>query len=156
MPDVHPTLDKLRARLARRDLAGVTVKLRHVGGPPGDHRIDESIELSGADLGKASVISGPIQAGLRRPALRPIPSVDAEALLRAIGEGAGELYTRANARFLPDSLIGMITVEVDGEAETFFYLADDEQRRDQQRPLPAGAVRLVDAIDGLSRRLRRP
>jgi hypothetical protein len=35
--------------------------------------------------------------------------------------------------FLPDSTVGMITIEIDGKATHYVYLADPEQRRDQKK-----------------------
>lgn len=34
--------------------------------------------------------------------------------------------------FLPDSLVGAITIEIDGESTTYYYLADPKQRRRQK------------------------
>ena len=45
--------------------------------------------------------------------------------------------------FLPDSLVGSITIEIDGKATNYFYLADPEQRRAQQKILRQ-AVATVD------------
>jgi hypothetical protein len=44
--------------------------------------------------------------------------------------------------FLPDSLVGSITLEIDGKVTNYFYLADPEQRRAQQKMVkqPIAAV----------------
>ena len=65
-------------------------------------------------------------------------------LLLQIGEGAGELIPRSEARFLPDSVIGQISVKIDGQEASFFFLADAEQAKQQGKPLSSKAAGPVD------------
>jgi hypothetical protein len=51
-------------------------------------------------------------------------------------------------KFLPDSLIGTITIEINGKSTTYYYLAEPEQRKDQN-------IILKQAVAVIDRDMRR-
>ena len=115
---------KLRESVARGKLpTGLKITCRTGGGMPSE-RVEEELTIHG---GQANVRS-------RNMLTTAVPqesggSVESEELAELVGEmaeGLESLVTRAEARFLPDSPIGTITVEVDGESEELYYLDDDE------------------------------
>lgn len=136
---------KLHTRLMSGDLSSVRVTYRIAGGPPGDHHVNDELILEGNGAARARSVRG--KAAARLGTLQ-LDRVAHGALLRELTDSGSELVTRANARFLPDSLVGMVTVDVDGDTETLFFLADDVQRQDQGKQI---AAKTVQALEGLAR-----
>jgi hypothetical protein len=86
-----------------------------------------------------------------RDELRGLPQQEASStleqgevrdLLQQMGLTLDDLVTRSEARFPPDSAVGSITLNVAGEEETFFFLADEEQRVDREADLLPGEARV--------------
>ena len=144
---------KFRRAAERGELGDIRVVYRVSGGEPGE-RIDEEISLSGAD-----------SASLRaRDELRP--SAAAEVAERLDAEEARSMYQetasalegmvpRSEARFVPDSTVGMVTIGVGGEEETLYFLADEGQSYGQQERIARGAPRAAGAMREIARRLRQ-
>jgi hypothetical protein len=141
-------VQKLREYLDRESLTeDIKVVYRVAGGMPHE-RIEEEFRLSGG--GKANTMV--------RDVLRSIPAQEASGeldqaetrdLLQQIESGLGSLVPRSEARFLPDSVVGSITIEVDGEQETLFFLVDEEERLAQEKaiaPQMTGAIRRISQI----------
>jgi hypothetical protein len=144
---------KFRRAVERGDLGDVRVVYRVSGGEPGE-RIDEEIRLSGAD-----------SASLRaRDELRPGAAaevagrLDAEEARRMYQETASALEAmvpRSEARFEPDSTVGMVTIGVGEEEETLYFLADEGQSYGQEERIARGAPRAAGAMREIARRLRQ-
>ena len=123
----YRVIQKYREHLGRDDLTeDVQIVYRVAGGMP-HQRIEHEFRLSGG--GKAEV--------KMQDALRDIPAQKAAGelgqtetrdLFQKVESGLDRLVPRSEARFLPDSVIGMITVEVDGEAVTLFFEPEEEVR----------------------------
>jgi len=60
---------------------------------------------------------------------------------------------RSKARFLPDSLVGSITIEVGGEQAVLFFLADEEDRQAQKKIVPPTMTKTIKELAHLLRRL---
>lgn len=127
-----------RERLGRDTLPeDVSIVYRVAGGMPHE-RIEQEFRLTGA--GETTV--------KMRDELREMPpqettdrldQSETRDLLEQIGVSLDELVPRSEARFLPDSAVGSITLIVDGEEQTLFFLADEEQRVAQEAErLPEG------------------
>ena len=141
---------KLRERATRGELNGIDVTYRVTGGAPGEQLVDEEIRLSGP---------GPVRARLRttaaamRKSSENLAAPEMRELLLQIGEGAGELIPRSQARFLPNSIIGQISVKIDGQEASFFFLADEEQAKQHGKELSSKAARPVDTLKRLHTRM---
>ena len=143
---------KFRRAVERGELGDLRVVYRVSGGVPGE-RIDEEIRLSGAD-----------SASLRaRDELRP--SAAAEVAGRLQVEEARSMYRqtvsaleamvpRSEARFVPDSTVGMVTIGVGEEEETLYFLADEGQSYGQEERITREAPRAAGAMREIERRLR--
>jgi hypothetical protein len=140
----------LRAHAARGDTQGVEITYRLTGGAPGEQIEDAELRVSG---------SGAIQARQRsvssavQESSGQVTETELKALLHDLGEGLGELIPRSEARFVPDSLVGHISVRVDGQEASFFFLPDAEQARQQGKALPEMAARAVGVLDRLRGRI---
>jgi hypothetical protein len=58
----------------------------------------------------------------------------------------------AGGPFLPDSTIGIITLEIGGKSTTYYYLADADQRRDQNMIMKQSIAILDDSFRRLALR----
>lgn len=150
-----PIILKLRDQLQRGALGGITITHRVAGGAPGERREEEELVLSGPDLVQAKV-RWLERGALTTPVARALAPAETHELVRRLADDGAELFTRQTARFLPDSLVGSVTIEIGGEKETLFYLADEEERKDQQKTVSPRAAKTFGDFTALARRLRRP
>lgn len=118
---------KYREYLGRDELTGdIRITYRVTGGMP-HQRLDREFSLSGT--GEAAVkVRDELKPIPLQEASRTLDRAETRDLLREIDTSLDSLVPRSEARFLPDSLVGMITLEVGGEEATLFFLADQEQR----------------------------
>lgn len=129
----------------------IKVIYRIAGGMP-SQRVEEEFRLSGS--GKAKVKA--------RDVLRSIPpqevseeldQAETRDLFQKIGSSLDSLVPRSEAHFLPDSVVGSITVEVDGEEATLYFLADEEERLAQDKPISPKFTEAIQQIRKNSQRL---
>ena len=140
----------LQERATRGELKGIDVTYRVSGGAPGEQLVDEEVHLSGL---------GPVTAQRRTPVAEMRKSSEKLALpeikelLLQIGEGAGELIPASQARFIPDSIVGQISVKIDGQEASFFFLPDEEQAKQHGKALSPKAARSVEGLMRLHNRI---
>ena len=139
-------ISDLRAHAIRGDTGGVEIMYRVTGGAPGEQIEDAELRVSA---------SGAVHARQRlvTASAHQLAEPELNDLLRDVGEGLGELIPRSEARFVPDSVVGQVSVRVDGQESSFFFLPDAEQARQQGKPLPAMAARAVGALERLRARV---
>jgi hypothetical protein len=116
-------IKKYRERIRAGGLPeGVKVVVRLTGGMPSE-RLEHEFELTGE--GKASVSRLDELSGVpRQAASGELDLEEARQLLQQIDAGIPGMVRRGEAHFLPDTVVGIITVEVDGKAETFYFPAE--------------------------------
>ncbi len=142
-------LEALRSRLAAGDVDEVRVTLRVAGGMPGERLAAREVALSGA--GEAAVHAEEAGAAVLDTTVE-LSEEETFELLRKLGDGGEDLVERYEARFVPDSLVGSVTIEVGGQQTTLYYLADEGQREDQQQYLSPPAAEAVDQLAALAER----
>ena len=74
-------------------------------------------------------------------------------MFRLIGSGLDGLFPRSQARFIPDSVVGSITIEVGEEKETLYFLADEEDRVAQDKPIDPQMTEAIKRIRLISQQL---
>jgi hypothetical protein len=146
-------LRRFRRAVEGGDLADVRVVYRISTGEPGE-RIDEEIRLAGAD--SASLLA--------RDELRPsaaaevderLEAEEARRMYRQTASALDAMVPRSEARFVPDSSVGMVTIGVGGEEETLYFLADEDQSYGQEERIARGAPRAAGTMREIARRLRQ-
>jgi hypothetical protein len=149
-PTEDEVIRKLRERASRGELDGIDVTYRVTGGAPAEGVVDEEVQLSGPGRVKARVRT---PATTLREASDEVPEAELKELLEKIGAGAGELIPRSEARFVPDSIVGQITVRVDGDEASFFFLPDEGQAEQHGQRLSPKAATAVESLTRLHKRL---
>jgi hypothetical protein len=149
-PREDEVIERLRERAARGALDGIDVSYRITGGAPGERLVDEEVRLSGPGPVHARLGTS---AGESEESSEKLSAPEMNALLLDISEGLSELVPRSEARFVPDSIVGQISVSVDGQEASFFFLPDPEQAKQQGKVPAAKAARIISALDRLHKRI---
>ena len=145
-------IEKFRDILEDGDLSRIKIVNRITGGTPGEGRIEEESFISG----KAEATFRSKEAGAPlKEASSKLKENEVRLLFEKVSKGLDSLVTREKANFIPDSVIGSITIEVDGEQATFFYLADEEERKAQQKPVSPKMTEALKKFLTLSRRIKK-
>lgn len=151
-PSAFEMIRKFRERVDRKSLTeDVKFVYRMAGGMPSE-RVEEEFRLSGS--GKANMMVRDVLRSM--PAQRVSVELDhAETLdlFQKIGQGLDRLVPRSEARFLPDSLVGSITFEVGGDEATLYFLADEEERLAQNKPIAPQMAEAIQQVRGISQQL---
>ncbi len=107
-----------------------TIKITHIisGGPPGK-RIDSKVEI----LGNGDVTYTIKDENKKEEYTTKLTEKTVKNLLKDIDTSGLLDLEEVGGGFLPDSTVGMITIEFEGKVTNFVYLADPEQRRDQKK-----------------------
>jgi hypothetical protein len=152
MSKTSEIIRKFRERVDLKDITeDLKVVYRIAGGMPSE-RVEEELQLTGS--GKARVKERDVLKSIpAREVSRELDESEVIDLFRKVGPGLDSLVPREEARFLPDSLIGSITIEVDGEETILFFLADEEQRLAQDKPIAPQVAEVVQHFRGISQRL---
>jgi hypothetical protein len=144
---------KFRRAVERGDLGDVRVVYRVSRGEPGE-RIDEEIRLSGADSASLRAHDELRPSAAAEVAEERLDAEEANSMYRETVSALDAMVPRSEARFVPDSVVGMLTIGVGGEEETLYFLADEEQSFGQEERIARGAPRAAGTMREISRRLR--
>jgi len=118
---------------------------------PGE-RIEHQFELTGD--GYAAVSAEGALAGIApQAASAELDPSEAGALLDQLGIGLDSLIPRGQARFVPDSVIGTVTIEVEGETATLYFLPEQEDRQAYGLEIAAPMANAIQQIEEISKRL---
>src|SRR5574341_327936 len=121
------------------------------GGMP-HQRIEEEFVLSGT--GKAITKKQDVLRSIRIPQVSAkLDRTEVLDIFQQIEQGLDSLVTRSKARFLPDSVVGSITIEVKGEKTTLYFLADEEERVNQNKPISSQMAKAIQNFTNISQRI---
>lgn len=155
MPDSKETeiIKKLRTRIDSGDLDDkTTVTFRISGGMP-SQRLERELKLSGNGKAK-TVIHDKLHSIPRKEASKNLDIAETRDLLDKISLSLDELLPLSEIKFLPDSLVGSITIDVDGKQIELFFHPEEEEALPNEQGVKhlekkisklAEAVKLVDA-----------
>jgi hypothetical protein len=145
-------IEKFRERLSDGDLSRIHIVNRITGGTPGEGRIEQEFWISGKN--EATIRIKDAGAPLEEASSK-LKENDVHLLFQKVSKGIDSLVTREKANFIPDSVVGSITIEVDGEEATFFYLADEDEREAQKKPVSRKMKEALDKFSLFSKRLQK-
>jgi len=145
---------KFRRAVERGELGDIRVVYRVSGGVPGE-RIDEEISLSGADSASLRARDELRPSAASEVAEERLDAEEARSMYRQTASALEAMVPRSEARFIPDSTVGMVTIGVGEEEETLYFLADEGQSYGQEERIARGAPRAAGAMREIARRLRQ-
>jgi|SRR5215218_2091447 hypothetical protein len=148
--DKQEVLAKLRRKLTERDTDNVRLHLRISGGMPGEQLQSQDVTLLGTRQVQARA------EDTEGPPLEASSALDenqAYEVLRQLADGADDLVDRSEARFIPDSLVGAVTIEVEGDTTTLYFLADKEEQEAQRQFLSPATAEALDKLTALAARV---
>lgn len=132
---------------------GLTATYRISGGAPGD-TIDEHVEVT-RDQSVRVRVRDETAAGRSGDAESTLAEGETGDLYRVVADALPHMTSRDEARFLPDSLVGSMTIEVDGETTTLFFDADRDRLPEETSETPPALTEAVERIDRLATELLR-
>jgi hypothetical protein len=138
---------------AKREPSGKD-RILHVvsGGAPGE-RFESRLEVRGN--GNVDLHLRDEPAGIDERATTALDTQDLQHLYGELEASQILVMEEAGRRFLPDSLVGTITIEVGGKETTLYYLADEEERRDEASPMRPQIASVKAALDRIAGRAQR-
>jgi hypothetical protein len=145
-------LRRFRRAAERGELGDLRVVYRVSTGEPGE-RIDEEIMLSGADSASLRA-HDELRPGAAAEVAGRLDAEEARQMYRQTASALEAMVPRSEARFIPDSTVGMVTIGVGAEEETLYFLADEDQSYGQEERIARGAPRAAGAMREIARRLR--
>ena len=121
-PRERQILDRFRDRVRAGVLGGVRVTIHVSGGFPSE-RLDQRLVLDGGGMAHVEASDARFDAGQRTrdEALDP---VSVRSLLTEMALRFERLSSLRDVAFPPDSLVGRVSIEVDGEAAELFFGPD--------------------------------
>jgi hypothetical protein len=121
------------------------------GGVPIERPADQELHISGDGSVTLRRISG--SEGLQLITAK-LDQSDIVRLFQQLSSGMTSLVPRDQAKFIPDSVVGSITIEVDGQQTTRYFLVDEDDRRMQGRPITPIMANVTGELARLSQQLR--
>jgi hypothetical protein len=133
---------KFREQVDRGDITEDIKVIYQISGGMPSERVEEEFRLSGN--GNVNIkVRDVLKAILAQEASVELERAETRDLFQKIVPGLDSLVPRSEARFLPDSLVGSITIQVGGEEATLYFLADEDERISQDKPI---APQIAEAI----------
>lgn len=145
---------EFREILARDELAeDVTVVYGVSGGIPGQQPGDR--DVLGGEIGELKLAG---DGNLTAPGAPPVrlDSSETRQLLELVASSLNSMVPQGEARFLPDSVIGFVTIAVRGKETTLYFLADESQRFGQSERIARSATEGTRPLREMLQRARRP
>lgn len=143
---------QFRDRVRRRDLRNVGLTYRVPQEGPGLAHTTRELRVAG---------NRPVHIEAQRPEGPPeeadatLEPEELQALYDSVVEAADQLIPRSQARFLPDSAVGAVRIEVEGQQADLFFLSDEGQRAQQNAPLSPEATRSLERLSQTQQELLR-
>jgi hypothetical protein len=115
-------IERFRDRVRGGATRGLRVTLRIAGGMPSE-RLDHRLELDGDGVASLDVSDAldPARSFSRRESLDPAAAAE---LWAEIERRVDRFASRGRAAFVPDSLVGHATLEVDGDVVDLLFAPD--------------------------------
>jgi hypothetical protein len=137
--------ERVKQRKLGQDLQ---VTYRVAGGMP-SQRVQYEVAVD--SVGGATVLVH--EARLDRIAGRasiPPERLDVAGLFEQLSDGLHSLLPASRATFLPDALVGSITISVGGDEETFYFVPEEEKRRRPGKSVAPSMDRVLQRFGSLA------
>jgi hypothetical protein len=149
----QPVVRTFAERVSRGKLGpDLQVIYRVAGGMPSE-RLEYEIKIDSVGGAKITSYDAQISRTIKHgPIASDVPEV--ADLFKQIVAGLHSLLPASRATFLPDALVGSITIRVDDEEETFYFVPEVEKRRTPEKrvapPMELTLQRFWDMAKGVT------
>lgn len=143
-------LKKMEQHIDRGELAAIALTARQGGGVVSPHKRETVLSLS---LGRGARLRRSLAGAVDRRGEAAVDADEMKSLLAEIQNGISSLIPRSKARFAPDSALGSITLEIDGETADFFYLLDPKIREKYGQTLSPAMEQALQRLSRISERM---
>ena len=142
-------IKKFQNKVNEGDFTGIKITCKITGGIPNE-RLEEEHIISG---------TGKVYLKMRNSlTAKYIPKISiktkkekVQKIIKEIAEGIHSLVPESETNFLPDSLVGSITLEMEGKKTKLYFLAEEEDRISQHRPISLTMNKAIQDIIKISR-----
>lgn len=147
-------IDQFHNRVVNHELDDkIYFDYRSEGGIP-SQRFEEGFKLSGS--GDAWVMHHEVVRSIpRREAELKLDDNETEELFRLITAGARSLLPMEDAGFIPDSVVGTLTMEVEDAKTILFFLALERDRLDQDQMIAPEMIEALERLREITRQALR-
>lgn len=153
-PPESEVIQKFHDRIDAGEITDIEIVYRITGGMPDERKDIPEISLSGAGASTVTV-RDPQGISLLQEASAELDQAETQALFQQMRSGIDSLVIRSEARFLPDSLVGSITIKVNGEEATLYFLVDEKDRLIQGKPIDHQVAKAIEQLTRLSQKSLR-
>jgi hypothetical protein len=116
------------SRVKQRDFGrSLTVTYRVLGGMP-SQRVDFTVAANPVDGIKVAAYDARVSREIKRESFTP-ETFNVPGLFEKLSAGLHSFASASQAAFLPDALVGSITINVDNREETFYFAPEEEKRK---------------------------
>jgi hypothetical protein len=132
-------------RVKQRNLGpDVQVIYRVVGGMP-SQRVKYEVAVDSVGGARVAGSDARVTPTARHASIPP-ERVDVVDLFEQISAGLHSLMPEGRATFLPDALVGSLTISIDGDEETFYFVPEKEIRRTASKAVAPAIDRALQRL----------
>lgn len=140
-----PVVEKLRRQIKKGKLAKNVALTYHLQGGVGENRVDETMEVVAP--GKLHLR---VQDELKRKACgetcADLKDSETLNLYQTLLSAVDRMVPIAEARFVPDTLVGCVSFIIGDEKQTFCFNADEEQCEHEGNPIPHEIKEVLERV----------
>ncbi len=127
----------------------VQVVYRVAGGMP-SQRVEYEIAVDSVGGARVAVYDARISRTAKHASIPP-ESLDVAGLFEQVSDGLHSLLPASRATFLPDALVGSITISIDHDEETFYFVPEEEKRRRPGKGVAPSMDRALQRFWGIAK-----
>lgn len=144
-------LDTYLKRIELGDDDDVKTIYRATVGPEGKRLSNEIIIYLNGNV--ENKINDEMKSGETKELSVKLDPKETQSLFRRIGVSLRNLSHFSQPPFLPDSLVGSITIQVGDERFTSYFLLNEKDRLLQSKPIPSELAQVIQDIQNVSSRI---
>lgn len=136
------------ARVAQGDLGDLQVIYRVAGGMP-SQRVEYEIAVDSVTGAQIAVSNARLAETEKRDSIPP-ERLGVPTMFEELSAGLHSLRPAEDAISLPDSLVGSLTIRVNNEEETFYFVPEQEKRRSERERVAPSMDRALERFWGIA------
>jgi hypothetical protein len=137
-------------RVSQGSLAqDLQVIYRVVGGMP-SQRVEYEVNVDSVGGARVAVYDARISRRAKRASIAP-ENLDVAGLFEQISAGLHTLLPASRATFPPDAFVGSITIRIDDNEETFYFVPEAEKRRAPGKGVAPSMDRALQRFWGIAK-----